>query len=221
MVSVTVHIKGRSYDTYALLDDGSMSTLLRMEFFKRFRTSGERNEVYQTTIKDEPEQVTVEEISVVVSARDGSNSMLIKQAYVQPADMFNMPSRPTLQKTAHEGLAHLEDLTFEEVRAEDISLLIGANAPKAHLYDDVRIGKDDEPMAFKTPFGWTLFGPSSDYATRRTHCSTLLTDEQMDRSVECLWEKEDPPGVFINKLVTLPTDDKLHESVEKFWKQGH
>ena len=222
-VVVTIHINKQSHDTYALLDNGSQGTLLRSEFFAKFEAPGEEADVLQSTIKDDPEEVMVEEISFDVSARDGSNSMLVKKAWVQPPNMFNMPSRPRLQKAYHEGLAHLEDLSFESIKPEDICVLIGGNVPRAHLYDDVRIGDDDEPTAFKTPFGWTLFGPCpSQAAQKKVHISTVLIDEALDQSLESFWEEEEErPTVFINNLVMSPADTILHQSLETLWKQDN
>ena len=74
IVPITVHIGKKSFDTYALLDDGSQSTMVRNSFFQKFGVPRKNKEVYKTTIKDKAEHpVTVKELSLDVSARDGSN----------------------------------------------------------------------------------------------------------------------------------------------------
>ena len=51
-------------------------------------------------------------------------------------------------------------ISSEAVDPENISILIGGNAVAAHLYSDCRVGGEEEPIALKTRFGWTLFGQS-------------------------------------------------------------
>ena len=99
--------------------------------------------------------------------------------FVQLADMFNMPSRPKLRKDYQESLAHLKDLEYENVKSTDISLLVGGNSPTTHLYEEFRMSNDDELTAFKTLFGWTLFGPCPrQIALERVHCSTLANSQR-------------------------------------------
>ena len=221
-MAVTVHVGDKSFDTYALLDDGSQSTLLRREFFDKMGVKGKPKKILETTVKDDPQPVTVDELSMVVSARDGTNSLEIKSVLVQPTDMFNMPSRPRVEANSGKTYSHLQGLEFDAVKAEDISLLIGCNAPKAHLYDATRTGGDEDPIAIRTRFGWTLFGPSVCNTERgNMHCSAMLTDEVMDQAMESFWENEDPPTIFTNKLAISSTGDPLHEAVEMFWQQEH
>ena len=221
IVAITVHVNGKSFDTYGLLDDGSQSTLIRQEFYRKIGAGGCKKKVYQTTIKDKAKDpMTVEELSLTVSARDGTNPLEIKKVLVQPTDMFHMPSRPRLEN-AGKVYEHLEGLHFEAVKAEDITMLIGGNVPKAHLYTDFRVAGDEDPVALKTRFGWTLFGPTIGVYDRNMHCSTILTDEVIDQSLECFWETEEPPTVFINKLSITPSDQSLHNAVERFWQQEH
>ena len=225
VVAVTIHIDGKCFDTFALLDDGSQSTLLRREFFDKMGVAGRPKQLLEATVKDDPQPVTVDELSMVVSHRDGSNRLNLKSVYVQPADMFNMPSRPRLESNNVKKYPHLKGLEFDAVRAEDINLLIGSNVPKAHLYDAARVGGDDDPVAVKTRFGWTVYGPSTHNYDRDLgveQCSTMLTDEYFDQAVPCLWdEDETPPIVFTNQLTVSSADESLQNQVEKFWKQEH
>ena len=99
IVAITVHVNGKSFDTYGLLDDGSQSTLIRQEFYRKIGAGGCKKKVYQTTIKDKAKDpMTVEELSLTVSARDGTNPLEIKKVLVQPTDMFHILrlSRPRI-----------------------------------------------------------------------------------------------------------------------------
>ena len=182
--------------------------------------AGRPKNVLEGSIKDNPEMVTVDELAIKVTARDGSNPLHLKKVFVQPENMFNMPSRPHLETEKH--YPHLEGLEFAAVKAEDIGILIGSNAPTAHLYDDCRVAGDDDPVALKTRFGWTLFGPSvHSFSEGRTYHSNMITNEVIDDAMECFWETEDVPTLFTNKLSICAEDASLHTSVERFWKEEH
>ena len=38
------------------------------------------------------------------------------------------------------------------------TILIGADFPQLHLYRDIKIGKDNEPIAIQSTLGWVLLG---------------------------------------------------------------
>ena len=49
---------------------------------------------------------------------------------------------------------HLAGIQFTPFdKSSEISLLIGADNPMFHMYTDVRIGKENEPVALKTKLG--------------------------------------------------------------------
>ena len=160
IVPVTLHVNERSYDTYALLDNGSQSTLLKKEVVDKLGLLGRKKAVNLSTIKDKSETVQVTEVALDVSARDGGNRITIDSAYVQPTNKFNMPARPRFADINDEDIyTHLDGLNLDAVAPDEIAILIGANAPEALLYTDVRRGNKGQPLAVKTMFGWALFGP--------------------------------------------------------------
>ena len=66
---------------------------------------------------------------------------------------------------------HLEGLDFGAVKASDVTILIGGNVPKACVSWDVREGLDNQPLAVKTSFGWTLFGSAE---VKKANCLPSL-----------------------------------------------
>ena len=128
-----------------------------------------------------------------------------------------MPSRPRLDDIDDESVyTHLDGLEFEAVSPDEITILIGANLPEAHIWSDVRRGKKG-PLAFKTVFGWTLFGTAGGSASRQTdrHCSTLFVGTDPVNSAL------PPRNLFVNQLTMSREDLNLHGSVERFWIQEH
>ena len=54
---------------------------------------------------------------------------------------------------------HLTGMDFTPLPSDDIDLLIGGDVLYQDPVDDVRVGDPGTPTAYKTLFGWTLFGP--------------------------------------------------------------
>ena len=53
----------------------------------------------------------------------------------------------------------MTDIDFSNIDVDcDISILIGADKPVLHLYRDIRVGNENEPVALKTKLGWVILG---------------------------------------------------------------
>ena len=222
IVPVTINIAGKKETTYALLDNGAQFTLMREEFFKKFGVKGKQAKMSQGTIKDKGEDVNGVKVSLAVSGRDGGKPIDIEEVFVQPAGKFNMPSRPRFTDW-NEGdvYTHLDGLSFDAVAPEEISLLIGGNSAECHVNTEVRRGRKGQPLAFKTPFGWSLFGSSRGNCGCDVQCMTTYSCDSVQSAVPSLWEEDGKaPTVFLNLLRTR-SDVELHEIVESFWRQEH
>ena len=91
------------------------------------------------------------------------------------------------------------------MRPEEITILIGNDAPDVHLPSDTRWRNQDEPLAVNTVFGWTLFGkgtrkkPGTKKTASVNHVSVLSTpahasDKRMDDTlIPRLWENRNFP----------------------------
>ena len=67
---------------------------------------------------------------------------------------------------------HLKGLHFPRMTDSRISLLIGANIPKAHCVLNQRRAGSNEPYAIKSPLGWVIRGPMGS--------TTKITEESKD-----------------------------------------
>ena len=154
---------GQSADTFALLDNASTDTMLRDELATSLNLSGPKDSVNVGTVLDPAkESVEGETVSVTVSARNGNNAIKIKEAFVVPSNRFNMPAQPRPPDPSQSDLySQLNGIELSEVRPEDVSILIGADVPTAHLQLDAKRGNSDEILAVCTMFGWTLFGKAT------------------------------------------------------------
>ena len=80
-------------------------------------------------------------VSFTIASRDNKSSFVVEDGYVAPEEKFNMPGRRRLIKERDEDFfTHLDDLHFDEVSPKEVTVLIGADVPGAHLYSKVRQG---------------------------------------------------------------------------------
>ncbi len=109
-------------------------------------------------------------------------------------------------------------------------MLIGGNVPEAVLALDIRRGGEGQPLAVKTVFGWTLYGPSctSLMSSKSTdvHLLTSRAPEplpQVNTLVAGMWKDKcepcDIPSVAGIDLPNGRSDDVLHRLVEGMWNQ--
>ena len=54
-------------------------------------------------------------------------------------------------KNCYNNLAGIQVAPFD--KSSEISVLIGAYNPMLHIYTDVRVGKENKPVALKTKLG--------------------------------------------------------------------
>ena len=220
IVPVTLYgLNGKTFDTLALLDNGSQTTLLREDLIEKAGICAKTRDMNLGTVTAKPKKKGSNEVHLHVSARGGGNKMEIEMAFTAKADEFNMPSRPRLEHLREcELYTHLDGVDLAEVDPDDVTILIGSDVPEAQMHLQYQRGAEGQPLAVKTPFGWTLFG-TSRRPDRSVQCGQTQAEEDVvNTSLQCLWvEEEEPPTVRINSLAR--TDEELHDSVETFWKQ--
>jgi hypothetical protein len=216
IVPLKLHGEGsRTADTYGLLDNGSQSTLIREDMAKQLGLQGKNRTINFGTVTDQ-KRIKVCEVQLHASARNGDNKTEIASAYVRPPSQFNMPSKPSPDGFDISKYMALDGINIDEVNPEDITILIGGNVPKAVLASESRYVSEDLPVAVKTIFGWTLFGPTYAEGERRT---LPPPTEAVNLAVQSLWKEEmQPPKVHCNLMMSA-ADIALHKSVERLWAQ--
>ena len=96
-----------------------------------------------------------------------------------------------------------------------IGILIGAKVPEALIVNEVRKGRDNQPLAVKTIFGWSLFGAANTGHELDVTVSLLHTQKDVvSPLVESLWGNGKPDESIVEK-----NDDFLSKQVESFWIQ--
>ena len=244
MQIVPVKVKasnGKIATTYALLDNGSESTLIRDDFAESLKLKGCKKTIAISTITNETEEVNVKEVTLKILDIKGENELKVS-ALTLPKNMFNMPSQSNLEQTVKDQFDHLKDIEISNVKTSDIKILIGANAPEAFIQLEVRKGHPNEPYAIKTALGWSLLGKLSNenksynknpqFSINRIDISTR--DKMLNELVKRFWECEDcystnSADIAMSRedkdcLNKLDSETKLVDGkfqVPMLWKKGN
>ncbi|XP_071580176.1 uncharacterized protein [Temnothorax nylanderi] len=187
-------LNGRHSIVRALLDQGSVTTLITERLAKRLRLPRTRVSVSITGIGETA--ATARSAAIVhVSARDGTGPPPSVSALVLKSLTTYIPQRvPDITK-----LSYIRELTLADsdpTSAASIDVIIGADLYGAILLQEVRNRAPHEPVAQNSIFGWFLSGPmpmpsQSRPARIQTHHCTVLSEisDQLKR----FWEIEELP----------------------------
>ena len=151
-------VKGpnRDIETYAFLDSGSDVTLCHESLVEELEIPY-RSASYEIQTISGTKQVIGKEVSLTVDSVDGRNRFLIDKVLtsdVIPVDESNLVSESELS-----NWSHFEGLHLHHIPRGEVTMLIGLDHPEiVEQQSEIRRGKKDEPIAVKTPFGWTVCG---------------------------------------------------------------
>ena len=185
---------GNMVPTYALLDNGSQSSLIREDFARSLNIKGANVTVNISSIKDKGEEIKLKECALTVSNSKEDQEYTTQPVFSVAKQLFNMASQTkppaNMQKYYNSSI---EEITVPSVKSKDITLLIGANAPELFLQLEVVKGNTGRPMAVRTPLDWTLFGRTTSnieniepYAVNVVRINE--NDNQLDNMVRKFWE---------------------------------
>lgn len=119
---------------------------------------------------------------------------LIVDAFVLPKITGLTPSnRVRKVEWPHIRVLQLADPRYNE--SLPIDILLGADVLPYISCGERREGKKNEPVAFKTTFGWTLIGKTVDTSTNST-TTLLISVETVDTTLRRFWEIEEMPSAI-------------------------
>ena len=99
---------------------------------------------------------------------------------------------------------HLGGIQFTPFdKSSEISVLIGADNPMLHMYTNVRVGKENEPVALKTKLVWVIFGGNKN--NKPLSVNAFSTECNLDEMVQS-FER-------LNRMVYLKS--KVQSSCQK------
>ncbi|XP_071582337.1 uncharacterized protein [Temnothorax nylanderi] len=185
---------GRTDVVRALLDQGSVTTLITERLAQRLRLSRERVSVSITGIGNTAATAKYA-AQIEVSPRDGAEPSLPVTALVLKSLTNYIPQRAeTVTHLSY--IRQLELADGDPTSSDQIDVIIGADLYGAILLPGVCARGPNEPVAQNSIFGWVLSGPMpsrsrSDSASIRIHHCTVLTE--LNNQLKRFWEIEELP----------------------------
>ena len=176
---------GKTCVTHALIDDGANRTLCDVRLLKKLGLKGEPITYDVATVK---KKFTVrgKQLKLTVSALHGEGSVTINNAW--SIGKLPLSNKSAVRASEIYRWKHLADLDIPDVDS-DVMMILGTDAPGAHIPIEVRSGSQAEPYGVRTLLGWAIRGPAGK------------TESEQDAS-----------------LMTIQTSDSvLHKNLERMW----
>ena len=131
VLPVQIHGQGNLVTTYAVLDAGSDSTLIRKDLADRLQLVGKTYHVNVNTVDNETttQNLDIVHVSFSFSPKDQPDPFMVHGAWV--IDKRNIPCFKVLKKTVAQQWNHLSDVDQPKLDGGDVMILIRADV--AHL----------------------------------------------------------------------------------------
>ena len=176
-----------SVDAYAVLDNGSDSTLLSVGIADRIGVKEKSTQLEVTTIVGTALRETAVVRFDIQSVNDGY-CFTIENAYT--VDALPLRDACVPSENLMKRWPHLQDVELHRLKCNTVSLLIGASVPEAHWVLDQRIGSSKQPFATLTVLGWVLFGPAGGRERGTTVVNFLETQDSLESDILRLYETD-------------------------------
>ncbi|KAK3729175.1 hypothetical protein QZH41_000580 [Actinostola sp. cb2023] len=197
---VPVKVKGptKSVITYALLDNGSDVSLCEKDLAAQIGVRGEEKSYYLTTQEKKNSRKVGQYLTgLTVESLDDGNRLNIPKLWT--VDNLNVASHSIPSNADVKRWPHLYDVNLLDIEDKKVKLIIGSNVPEAFWVMEERRGNKGEPYAIRSPFGWTLFGPTNS-----------TNNQPLHHMVNVIQEKEQQEN-----------SDTLLQQLQQFWKIEH
>ena len=152
----------------ALLDTGSNTTLVRKEVVTRLGIKGNRTEININTVTGNSVMSAIK-CDFDVQAVDNADSVHMSGVYA--LDQLPVRLHTKTHKNELQRWPHLEGIPRRELDGQAVEMIIGCDQTKAHWIQDVRLGKEGQPFALKTPLGWIVLGPMHQEGVQSVYCT--------------------------------------------------
>ncbi|VDP76655.1 unnamed protein product, partial [Schistosoma curassoni] len=183
-------------DTYALLDNGSDSTLLLSDVAKQVGISGTVTRLNISSVIGASSR-NAELTNFEIEFLDKTNRIKIEGAYT----IDNLPiKRAEIPPTDfQERWKHLKGVQLPTIACDKVGLLLGVDVPEAHWVLDQRIGKPKQPYASLTILGWALFGPTGQLNKTSVFMNCLKAKNSLEEDILKLFEHEFSENKYSDK----------------------
>ena len=197
----------------AMLDCGAQSSLATNDLFTKLQIKSKPSKLHIKTITGESRTYESGMSSVTVKSLDGARSVEIDCLRSMPSLPISRSCRTN--RDVIKRFTHLRDLPIATMD-EPVCLLIGSDTPEAFQCLEERRGGRKEPIAIKTPLGWTVQGPSGNQPVQTDATQiNFITNEELDERITALWKTDFPDSMTSNKVAPSIEDKKVLDHLEK------
>ena len=203
---------GQKHQVNAFLDDGSDSSYLRTDIAKSLGLLIEERSLNLSTLVDEGTTVPSGLVAVTLESLDqGTQAKIGVRTLNTMCEGLVAPDWRKLKQK----WPHLQGIDFPKIAGrQKVDLLVGSDHPELTLALEERVGKVGEPVARKTPLGWTCvgsFGVPKDTGVvsyAGSYCSSASMDEELKK----LWNSDVIPTP--ETVVSTPKEKLALEKAE-------
>ncbi|XP_052267583.1 uncharacterized protein LOC127869235 [Dreissena polymorpha] len=190
IISVTViGSEGQSYQTYALLDDGADKTLCDERLLQTLNVSSRPMTFQISTINATGSTTIGREVDLRVRNVMGICEVCLKNVWSVKRLPISKNSAASAKDISR--FHYVADLNIPSVGAGDVMLLIGTDAPEAHIPLDVQTGKQNQPYAIRSRLGWVVRGPvqstSDTYIGNDVNVNFSQSRDVLLQQLERMW----------------------------------
>ena len=156
LLPVIVSHGKNSVSAVLFLDSGSDSTLTSKSLADKLQLSGKEQNLVLSNVMSMPKKIRSKLASFSVSSTSHPDPFKMTNVWV--VENLKSPKKKIDIEDLKGSYQHLRDLDLTSIDGNDAAILIGTDFPQLHLYRDIKIGKDDEPIAIQSTLGWVLLG---------------------------------------------------------------
>ena len=192
---VAYGMNGHAVQTFALLDSASEVSLVENNLAIDLGLKGKKKTLKMKTLNSE----TVHDSRVVSFTVKGINDSDSEKIHINNAWTVSAGTFGGVSQTVQADMKHIEGLNIESVVPGQVQILIGISTPEAHLQEDIRRGSKEQPIAVRTPLGWSLIGGKLYDQVEAKVNFTFACNDLLGRQVEQFWKTESLGIVYTDK----------------------
>ena len=158
---------GRVREGNVLIDSGAGTTVIRKQFSKDLGLNGRREQIDLAVVGGEKlKQPHSRRVNFWISALEGDREFKI-EAHEIDKTIVNVPE---VDRKWLSSFPHLKDIEFHHISGP-IDLILGVHYTHLHAEEEIRQGKEFQPVAKKTKLGWYVMGANDK--KRTSECCSI------------------------------------------------
>ena len=193
--------------TYALIDSGSDSTLVKKNLWDKVGLGGTPTSLRIRTMTGEQDVLSLK-TTLVVYSLDEEHNVTVPGAFF----VNNLPVDIRARSPAGivKDWPHLSEIRFDNIGVTEVGVLIGCDTPEAHWVVDKRLGGKWPPFAVRTTVGWMLLGPRTDKRSPLMVNKTLVEETEIWTFLRHMYDMQFQDLGSISKEVSIDERKALY-----------